>query len=1084
MIASVGTGKSAACVMTDQTRDINFEGCSSPPRLFRAHIAARIHESIGPSGLGPECLEMCLAVLGDIRIDTPMIRFGRWLRRMRNDSARSMSPLGPSCSASDGFKLPCHLPHREQVLIPDSVARVPALRSAFECAWVWTEWLVILCNFYHCRCPKSETDYVAGMGCWQVTRGQVAALTQLSERLAVFCSSSTEEGWSRGRKTLLQALQGLGSAFDEATPGKNFVGGVPLSVDPERIAVPEFAGLCDPACHLEAPFAEQYSRLEDIVKPECEWPDMLPKPCFMCPVEAEGRLRAKLFAAGMVQLVREEDIPRDPRGRLLVAGLFCVEHKESQDRLIVDRRPLNETEHRLKWTTLPHGTLFCRLRVKPSQSVRGGGDDISCFFYRLRCPASKTVRTCFGRRITGAEALRWGGLSHQSYRLGLTVWPMGDLNAVDVAQMTHESILRHAGGLSSHEVLRYGDAFPRGPVYQGVYVDDHVVVGICDSAEVNNPEAIHDCALLDQACRAYEEAGLPVSDAKKFRMQTEFVAWGTQVSSSTGEVGAPVGRRMQMFVLVLLLSARRVNLQILRACLGGLVHPLMHFRPGMCCFSRAYRFAATLRETDWVRLPADIVDEFRAAALLLAVATTDIRAPVDTSVWASDATPSAGGTCEATVSRSLAEALYDHGLHRGECTRMDWSPEYRVLEAWDGPSLPPLLVQCVKSASWRVVHSVDFRSMSHVNLQEARALRLVLRRLAATSTSPKRVVVLIDSRVCLGAFTKGRSSSVLLNSILRTCLGLYLFGRIELSLVWVDTHTNPADDPSRKVGLRRPCVATLQVQELVRSEGIDHRSCPIRSAANSRMCLEVFSGWGALTRALKSRGLPVAEPIEAFPVRGIYRVDQDLLRVDVFQNLLEQIQENRFGYVHFGLPCRPFSVLRNLSGGLRSKTNPFGGSDLDQQGNLLAHRVVTLCRALTEVNAGWSIENPRSSYLRLLPEVQSLASSGRFVKFDQCCYGLRVPGPSGEGDYIKKPTSLLTNVAELGRLEASCSRFHQHHTCMGTIKVDGRWVNVSEFAGHYPVSLVTAWSEAIWAFFGTSALCPTVPEAPEGPQDV
>jgi hypothetical protein len=275
----------------------------------------------------------------------------------------------------------------------------------------------------------------------------------------------------------------------------------------------------------------------------------------MCPEASEAALRTKLFASGMAALVPEEEVACDSTGRMLLAGLFCVEHKKDRDRLIVDRRPQNSTEHRLQWARLPHGVLFCRLRLEPHQVARGGGDDISCYFYCLKCPTEKVARSCFGRVVTGNEAVRFGGLAHRRYRVGLTVWPMGDLNAVDVAQVTHEKILAQHGGLQDHEVLRYGGPFPRGPVYQGVYVDDHVVVGVCDRSVADDPGALHDTALLDSGVAAYAAAGLPVAAEKRFRLQTEFTAWGTEVSSERGTAGAPLERRLQMFHLVCLVLA-------------------------------------------------------------------------------------------------------------------------------------------------------------------------------------------------------------------------------------------------------------------------------------------------------------------------------------------------------------------------------------------------------------------------------------------------------------------------------------------------------------------------------------------------
>ena len=91
----------------------------------------------------------------------------------------------------------------------------------------------------------------------------------------------------------------------------------------------------------------------------------------------ECLLRRRMLECGLADLVRECDVPIDPRGRSLTAGLFAVAHKAGADRLIIDRRPQNCTEGRLNWAELPHGTVLCRIRFAPGESLRGFWNDLS-----------------------------------------------------------------------------------------------------------------------------------------------------------------------------------------------------------------------------------------------------------------------------------------------------------------------------------------------------------------------------------------------------------------------------------------------------------------------------------------------------------------------------------------------------------------------------------------------------------------------------------------------------------------------------------------------------------------------------------
>ena len=215
------------------------------------------------------------------------------------------------------------------------------------------------------------------------------------------------------------------------------------------------------------------------------------------------------------------------------------------------------------------------------------------------------------------------------------------------------------------------------------------------------------------------------------------------------------------------------------------MHPFMNRKCCMSVLGRVYRFVADMNDKRFVRLPADVLDELRAALFCLPEAFTDVRAPIQTRIWCSDATPESAGTVHAEVSRAFSRALFDHSEHAGEYTRLDWSEVSRLLSPWEGPVLPDRLRLALKAANWHVGHSLRFRETSHVNLQEARALRLVIRRCAAESNAGFRIIVIVDSRVVLGAFSKGRSSSSRLNSILRSCLGYFLLAGISVHLCWV-----------------------------------------------------------------------------------------------------------------------------------------------------------------------------------------------------------------------------------------------------------------------------------------------------------
>ena len=91
----------------------------------------------------------------------------------------------------------------------------------------------------------------------------------------------------------------------------------------------------------------------------------------------------------------------------------------------------------------------------------------------------------------------------------------------------------------------------------------------------------------------------------------------------------------------------------------------------------------------------------------------------------------------------------------------------------------------------------------HINLREANAVVHDLKWfLRSKSRHRRRLVLLVDSRVVVGAVAKGRSGSQSLNVFLRRIDALCFAGGIEFQVVYIPTDFNPADFPSR--GLRIP----------------------------------------------------------------------------------------------------------------------------------------------------------------------------------------------------------------------------------------------------------------------------------------
>ena len=105
----------------------------------------------------------------------------------------------------------------------------------------------------------------------------------------------------------------------------------------------------------------------------------------------------------------------------------------------------------------------------------------------------------------------------------------------------------------------------------------------------------------------------------------------------------------------------------------------------------------------------------------LPLAEADLRAPVSTRLYASDATPTTAAAVSAVVSRAAVDGLYTHAEQKGFYTRLDWNdsdPRRWSPDEWRQRELPPQLLSVIKGATWKVDQSICYKETKHVNIQD------------------------------------------------------------------------------------------------------------------------------------------------------------------------------------------------------------------------------------------------------------------------------------------------------------------------------------------------------------------------------
>jgi hypothetical protein len=116
-----------------------------------------------------------------------------------------------------------------------------------------------------------------------------------------------------------------------------------------------------------------------------------------------------------------------------------------------------------------------------------------------------------------------------------------------------------------------------------------------------------------------------------------------------------------------------------------------------------------------------------------------------------------------------------------------------------GVTTPEDAVSVAEDCKWSTIVSARWHGREHINVYELRALSTAVRWACSfPSAIGRRVLILCDSQVVVGAVTKGRSSSQPLLRRLRHLSAWVLATGIRLSLRWIPTSVNPADGPSRR----------------------------------------------------------------------------------------------------------------------------------------------------------------------------------------------------------------------------------------------------------------------------------------------
>ena len=262
----------------------------------------------------------------------------------------------------------------------------------------------------------------------------------------------------------------------------------------------------------------------------------------------------------------------------------------------------------------------------------------------------------------------------------------------------------------------------------------------------------------------------------------------------------------------------------------------------------------------------------------------------------------------------------------------------------------------------------------------------------------------MDSAVCIGAFSKGRSSSFRLNGILSVFSGHCILAGIELALIWIFTKANPADYPSRLRPLPHPLAPPFAFQS-----HFTHR--PI-----SRRGLELFAGAGIITSVFREGGWDMAAPMDIK-----HGPEFDLLSSTVLGGIFNRLRQEAFDFVWISPPCYGHSAAQNgrVGGPLRDRANP-EGIDLKlpiiKTTNALWESALSIFTTCYELGIHAVIEHPTTAFSWRQQNTLSILSwpGITVTRVDMCEY------PDVDRPRTWKLTNLLSNAPWIPEMGLRC----------------------------------------------------------------
>lgn len=453
---------------------------------------------------------------------------------------------------------------------------------------------------------------------------------------------------------------------------------------------------------------------------------------------------------------------------------------------------------------LPTPDIIGSLYIKEWQDFCVAGCDISQYYNRLQAPPN-LIPLLGMPKLPAAEL---GLVSDSEYVTPcLTCVPMGATFSVALAQAVSSAALRQEQALPvppdfvsplDTQIPKQGLVLP--------YIDD--VTSIAPTAtRANNNRDLAASALAAVQLNTDPRKNFS-SDERPYQVALGLAWW------RDGVLTVKPSHALRLYKLTNpVVASRRASPALVRRIVGLWSYALLLRRPAFSILYQAFAFTNEEHPDKCRRLPDSVVEELSTLLDVFPLLFADLRQPLASRVYFSDACGSGGGVQYADLSArdswTLKENIKETRVRKGWLSTLSAAePEEDKQFEFADPSADlkarPLAVsrrfqRAIERLQSKTAISHRWLYDDHINVLEAEAALLAFRHMYSTTLlRGQRVLSLIDNTSALGAVAKGRSSSYRLNKVCRKIAGVLLNAHLTPLCHWVPSSLNLADTPSRR----------------------------------------------------------------------------------------------------------------------------------------------------------------------------------------------------------------------------------------------------------------------------------------------